>query len=77
MWIASSFAVSVGHEALVTTISATHPSLSQQQSVYIEDLVQAKQIVIASLHHSLTDVRSQNGDENGETDNFSMALGHS
>lgn len=65
----------IGHEALVATISATHPSLSQQQSVYIEDLVQAKQIVIASLHHSLTDVRSQMATKTWQTDNFSVALG--
>lgn len=65
----------IGHEALVATISAAHPSLSQQQSVYIEDLVQAKQIVIASLHHSLSDVRSQMATKTWQTDNFMMALG--
>ena len=40
-------------------------------SVYIEDLVQAKQIVIASLHHSLLDVTFQMATKTWQTDNFS------
>ncbi|MEG0281188.1 MAG: LysR family transcriptional regulator [Morganella sp. (in: enterobacteria)] len=65
----------IGHESLVATISASHPSLSLQSSVYIEDLVQIRQIIIASHHHTLSDIRTQVATKTWQTDNFAMALG--
>ncbi|MDX7988663.1 LysR family transcriptional regulator [Xenorhabdus sp. 12] len=65
----------LGHESLIATISAKHPSLSYETPLYFEDLVQARQIIIASHHHNLSDVRAQVGTKFWRTDNFSMALG--
>ncbi|PHM45343.1 transcriptional regulator MvfR [Xenorhabdus mauleonii] len=65
----------LGHESLIATISAKHPSLSDTTPLYIEDLVQARQIIIASHHHNLRDVRTQVGAKFWRTDSFSMALG--
>ncbi|CDL80590.1 LysR family transcriptional regulator [Xenorhabdus szentirmaii] len=65
----------VGHESLIATISAEHPSLTHTKPLYIEDLIQARQIIIASHHHDLSDVRTQIGTKFWRTDSFAMALG--
>ncbi|MCC8379929.1 LysR family transcriptional regulator [Xenorhabdus sp. PB30.3] len=65
----------IGHESFIATISSSHPSLSHQTSLYIEDLVQTRQIIIASHHREPSDLRTQVATKYWRTDNFSMALG--
>ncbi|WP_272578086.1 MULTISPECIES: LysR family transcriptional regulator [unclassified Providencia] len=65
----------IGYELLVATISAAHPSIKQASSLYMEDLVQTRQIVITSFEHELSDIRAVVASNYWRIDNFAMALG--
>lgn len=65
----------IGYESLVATISADHPSITQQANLFIEDLVQTRQIVITSFQHPLSDIRSVVATNFWRVGSFTMALG--
>ncbi|MBF0692391.1 LysR family transcriptional regulator [Providencia alcalifaciens] len=65
----------IGYESLIATISANHPSIEHNRALYIEDLVQTRQIVVASSHHPISDCRSIVSSHYWRTDSFTMALG--
>ncbi|HEM8877297.1 TPA: LysR family transcriptional regulator [Providencia stuartii] len=65
----------IGYESLVATISSKHPSIGHSASLYMEDLVQTRQIIITSFQHQLSDIRAVVATNYWRTDNFSMALG--
>jgi DNA-binding transcriptional LysR family regulator len=66
----------IGMESLVATISPQHPALQCQprQIAYLEDLVNVRQILVASRDLPLTDTRALIGKAHWRTDSLSMAL---
>lgn len=65
----------VGAESLVACISPRHPALGGDgRPVHIEDLVQVRQIVIASRDLPLADTRAVVGQSCWRTDSLVMAL---
>ncbi|CDG82529.1 LysR family transcriptional regulator [Janthinobacterium agaricidamnosum] len=65
----------VGAESLVATMSPRHPALGGAgQAVYIEDLVQVRQIVVASRDLPLADARTLVGQASWRTDSLGMAI---
>ncbi|HHE6468644.1 TPA: LysR family transcriptional regulator [Providencia rettgeri] len=65
----------IGEESIIATISAKHPSLQNKTSLYIEDLVESRQIIIASRQRELSDIRILVSSNYWKTDSFSLALG--
>lgn len=65
----------LGSESLVATISASHIALAHPSGVFIEDLVNVRQIMIASHTKELRDERSLVATNYWQTDSFQMALG--
>lgn len=66
----------IGMESLVATISPQHPALQRQprQIAYLEDLVNVRQILVASRDLPITDTRALIGKAHWRTDSLSMAL---
>lgn len=64
----------IGYESLTATISADYPSNKPNNALYIEDLVQTRQIIVASPHHPISDFRSIVSSHYWRTDSFTMAL---
>ncbi|EMI5492056.1 LysR family transcriptional regulator [Providencia stuartii] len=65
----------IGYESLVATISADHPSIAHKTGLFIEDLVQTRQIVISSFQRQLSDIRSVVATNFWRVGSFTMALG--
>ncbi|MEY0471876.1 LysR family transcriptional regulator [Providencia huaxiensis] len=65
----------IGEESIIATISAKHPSLQNKTSLYIEDLVESRQIIIASRQRELSDIRILVSSNYWKADSFSLALG--
>ncbi|QPE16552.1 LysR family transcriptional regulator [Providencia rettgeri] len=65
----------IGKESIIATISAKHPSLQNKTSLYIEDLVESRQIIIASRQRELSDIRILVSSNYWKADSFSLALG--
>ncbi|UPQ40445.1 LysR family transcriptional regulator [Providencia rettgeri] len=65
----------IGEESIIATISAKHPSLQNKTSLYIEDLIESRQIIIASRQRELSDIRILVSSNYWKTDSFSLALG--
>ncbi|EMJ7520599.1 LysR family transcriptional regulator [Providencia rettgeri] len=65
----------IGEESIIATISTKHPSLQERTSLYIEDLVESRQIIIGSRQHELSDMRIVVSSNYWKTDSFSLALG--
>lgn len=66
----------IGMESLVAVISPQHPALAHQprQIAYLEDLVNVRQILVASHDLPITDTRALIGKAQWRTDSLSMAL---
>jgi DNA-binding transcriptional LysR family regulator len=66
----------IGMESLVATISPQHPALQRQprQIAYLEDLVNVRQILVASRDLPITDTRALIGKAHWRTDSLGMAL---
>ncbi|MFK8330746.1 LysR family transcriptional regulator [Pseudomonas sp. BJa5] len=66
----------IGMESLVATISPHHPALQGQprQIAYLEDLVNVRQIVVASRDLPISDTRALIGKAHWRTDSLAMAL---
>ncbi|HHR5880415.1 TPA: LysR family transcriptional regulator [Providencia alcalifaciens] len=64
----------IGYESLTAIISADYSSSKSNNVLYIEDLVQTRQIIVASPHHPISDFRSIVSSHYWRTDSFTMAL---
>lgn len=65
----------VGSDSLVATLSPTHPAWQANQgALFIEDLVNVRQVVVASRDLPVSDLRPQVADDVWPTDSLSMAF---
>ncbi|MEA1063964.1 LysR family transcriptional regulator [Erwinia sp. HR93] len=65
----------VAEDSLIAVLAAHHPALSLTQSPrYLEDLINVRQIAVASRERPLADVRPQVAQDCWYTNSFSMAL---
>lgn len=66
----------VGSEQLIATLGAKHPALHDpQQDLYLEDLVNVRQIIVASRDLPIADGRPLVAESYWRTDSLAMALG--
>lgn len=63
----------IGVESLTATLSPQHPALGEQVR-YLEDLVNVRQIVVASRDLPMLDTRALIGTAHWRTDSLSMAI---
>ncbi|MDZ3990790.1 LysR family transcriptional regulator [Pseudomonas sp. Teo4] len=64
----------IGTEALIATLSPTHPALLDGRIHYLEDLIAVRQILVRSRDLPLTDPRALIGATHWSTDSFDLAL---
>lgn len=65
----------VGAESLVATISPQHPALQAAgRSLFLEDLVNVRQILVASLERPIADKRPRVAESCWQTDSLPMAI---
>ncbi|MFV3292065.1 LysR family transcriptional regulator [Pseudomonas sp. NY11955] len=64
----------IGMEALVATLSPSHPALREGRIHYLEDLTQVRQILVRSRDLPLVDPRPLIGATHWFTDSFDLAL---
>lgn len=65
----------VANERLIATVAPTHPSLTLRKGpIYLEDLVNVRQVLVANRDLPLTDTRPMVGANHWRTDSLGVAL---